>query len=261
MSASHASIFRLPMSKPVVIISDLHLGALSGRAQQEFQSFARAWHGRADTLLINGDLFDFWCEYRTVFPTVHFHTLRALSELRGSGVRIVLVAGNHDAWGGAFLENDIGMELVDGPVELELAGRRALVAHGDGIGPGDTGHKILKYIMRSRLVCAGMRWVHPDIACRIARGVSRTGERTDRSLARAEERAEVLEGYAVKLLEERDDLDLVVFGHCHIPQVRAVGSHGFYINSGDWVWNRTYTLVTEDTIDQREWIENTQRQS
>jgi UDP-2,3-diacylglucosamine hydrolase len=241
------------MSKTVVVISDLHLGAVSGTVQQEFQRFARSWHGRADTMLINGDLFDFWCGYRTVFPTVHFHTLRVLSELRESGVRIILVGGNHDAWVGAFLEDMIGLELADGPIELDLAGRRALIAHGDGLGPGDAGYKMLKFVLRSRPVYSAMRWVHPDIACRIARGVSRTEGRTHRSFAKAEERAQVLEEYAVKLLEDRADLELVVFGHCHVPQVKAVGSRGFYINSGDWVSHRTYTVVTEDTIDQREW--------
>ncbi|UCC73945.1 MAG: UDP-2,3-diacylglucosamine diphosphatase [Gemmatimonadota bacterium] len=236
-----------------MIISDLHLGALPGVVHEEFRRFARSWQGRADILLINGDLFDFWCEYRTVFPTVHFHTLRLLADLRESGVRIILVGGNHDAWGGAFLANVIGIELADGPIELELAGRRGLVAHGDGVGPGDWGYKMLKFVLRSRPVCAAMRWVHPDIACRIARGVSQTEKRTQRSFAKAEERAQILEDYAVRLLKEREDLDLVVFGHCHVPQVKTVGSHGFYINSGDWVTHRTYTVVTEDSIEQREW--------
>jgi UDP-2,3-diacylglucosamine hydrolase len=241
------------MSKPVVIISDLHLGAVPDAVQEEFQRFARSWHGSADTLLINGDLFDFWCEYRTVFPSMHFQTLRTLSELRESGVRIILVGGNHDTWTGAFLENEIGIELADGPVELELAGCRALVAHGDGIGPGDTGYKALKVFMRSRPVRTAMRWVHPDVGSRIAHMVSRTGHRTERDSARAEVIARVLEEHAVKLLEERDDLDLVVFAHCHIPRIRAAGSHGYYINSGDWVTHRTYTLVTEDRVEQREW--------
>jgi len=244
------------MSRTAVIISDLHLGAVPDTVGQEFQRFARSWQGRADTMLINGDLFDFWCGYRTVFPSVHYHTLRALSELRESGVKIILVGGNHDAWAGGFLEETIGLQLADGPVELELAGRRALVAHGDGIGPGDTGYKVLKFFLRSRPVCRAMRWIHPDIAGRIAGGVSRTDKRSNRDFAKAEERARVLEECAVQLLQERDELGLVVFGHCHIPQVKAVGSSGFYINSGDWVMHRTYTVVTEDTIEQREWADS-----
>jgi UDP-2,3-diacylglucosamine hydrolase len=241
------------MVQPTLIVSDLHLGAVSEAVRQAFIRFTREWHGRVETLLINGDLFDFWCEYRTVFPSLHFHTLRALADLRESGVKLILVGGNHDAWGGRFLESEVGIELADGPIELELAGRRALVAHGDGLGPGDMGYKILRRVLRSRPMCGLMRWVHPDVTCRIAQGVSRTSERTERGFDAARERAQVLEDYAADTLRERDDIELVVFGHCHTPQVKQVGSHGYYINSGDWVTHRTYTVVTAETIEQREW--------
>ncbi len=243
------------MSKPTVIVSDLHLGAVPDAVQHAFVRFTRRWHSAAETLLINGDLFDFWWEYRTVIPSQHFHTLRALAELRESGVRLILVGGNHDAWGGPFLERQIGFELADGPLEMEIAGRRAFVAHGDGLGPGDLGYKALRRVLRSRPMRHAMRWVHPDLASRVARGVSRTRDRQDRGFAKARQRAAVLERYATELLEERSDLDLVIFGHCHTPIVKAVAPARFYVNTGDWVTNRTYTVVSEHGLEQLEWRE------
>jgi UDP-2,3-diacylglucosamine hydrolase len=241
------------MQKPTVIISDLHLGAVPGAVDEAFVRFTRRWHGAAELLLINGDLFDFWCEFRTVVPSQHFHVLRALADLRESGVRLMLIAGNHDAWGGPFLEKKIGIELADGPIELQLAGRRALVAHGDGIGPGDIGYKVLRRVLRSRPVCAAMRWVHPDLACRIARGVSRTPQQEVEVNEKSKARSGVLETYAENLLEERDDIDLVVFGHCHIPTLREVGNGRYYVNSGDWIHHRTFTILSEDAVEQLEW--------
>jgi UDP-2,3-diacylglucosamine hydrolase len=221
--------------------------------RDDFIRFTRHWQGAAEMLLINGDLFDFWFEYRTVVLSQHFQLLRALAELRESGVELVLVSGNHDAWGGPFLERQIGMRLEDGPVELELGGRKAYVAHGDAVGPGDHGYKLLRRTLRSRPVRRMMRWVHPDLADRIVRRVSRTGLRTEGQVKKARARSKVLEGVAIDLLESREDLDLVVFGHCHAPVVRAVGSHGYYVNTGDWVDHRTVTVVTADSIEQREW--------
>jgi UDP-2,3-diacylglucosamine hydrolase len=241
------------MAKPAVIVSDLHLGAVPETVREAFARFTRRWRGRAELLLINGDLFDFWLEFRAAVLSEHFHTLRALADLRESGVRLLLVGGNHDAWGGPFLRETIGMEVVEGPIELELAGRRALVAHGDGLGPGDLGYKALRKVLRSRPVRRAMRWVHPDLAWRIARGVSRTEERGPGDEARSRERAAVLEEYAVGLLERRADLDLVVFGHCHTPTIRPVGGGRCYVNTGDWVTHRTYTLVTPDSVVQSEW--------
>jgi UDP-2,3-diacylglucosamine hydrolase len=241
------------MSKPTVIVSDLHLGAVPEAIREAFSRFTRRWKGEAEALLINGDLFDFWFEHRTVIPGQHFHTLRTLADLRESGVKLMLVGGNHDAWGGPFLQEMVGMELVDGPAELTIAGRRTLVAHGDGVGPGDLGYKVLRRVLRSRPVVGATRWIHPDWVGRVARHVSRTGDEVDRGNERSLARAKVLEDYAVKLLEERADLDLVVFGHCHLPQVKQVGSHSYYVNSGDWITHRTYTLVTADSIEQHEW--------
>jgi UDP-2,3-diacylglucosamine hydrolase len=185
----------------------------------------------------------------------HFQVLRALAALRESEVRVVLVGGNHDAWGGAFLEREVGMELVDGPVEMILGGRKALVAHGDGIGPGDTGYKILKRTLRSRAVRRLMRWVHPDLAGRIVRLISHTGVMSEERLRKSRETARVLEEEATRLLSLRPDLELVVFGHCHVPRLKQVGARAYYVNSGDWLVNRTYTLVTAESIEQLEWQE------
>ncbi len=241
------------MPKPTVIVSDIHLGAVPEAVEVEFIMFLREWNGRAELMLFNGDLFDFWFEYRTVIPSEYFQVLRALAELRDSGVRLMLVGGNHDAWGGPFLRSEIGVELADGPTELRLAGRQALVAHGDGLGPGDLRYKALRSVIRSRAAHRLMRWVHPDIAERIAGLVSRTGGAADRDQQHSLERGRVLRKYAAELLERRDELDLVVFGHCHAPEVLSLGDRGHYVNSGDWVQHRTYTVVTAEGIEQKEW--------
>lgn len=240
------------MAKPAVVVSDLHLGAVPATVRDEFIRFTRHWQGRAELLLINGDLFDFWFEYRTAVPSQHFHVLRALADLRDSGVRILLIGGNHDAWGGPFLEGEIGIELSDGPLELPLGGRRAFVAHGDGLGPGDLGYKMLKRVLRSRVTRRAFRLIHPDLAQRIAGGVSRTGERGP-THPRVQARARILETYAVELLRSRPDLEVVVLGHCHVPQLRRVDGRGYYVNSGDWVVHRTFTVVGPEEIRQLEW--------
>ncbi len=242
------------MGKPALIVSDIHLGSVPDRVERQFVDFLAAWRGRAELLLINGDLFDFWFEYRTVVQSRHFHVLRALADLRDSDVRIALVGGNHDAWAGPFLEEEIGIELAEGPIETSLAGRRALVAHGDGLGPGDLGYKILRATLRSRPVRRMMRWVHPDLAARIVHGISRTGGRSEADVQRSLERARVLEEYALNLLQERSDLELVVFGHCHRPLLRRTDDGRYYVNSGDWVEHTTYTVVGPNEIRQSDWV-------
>ena len=244
---------REPMGKPTLIISDLHLGAVPESVSRQFIRFTQEWRGLADLMLVNGDLFDFWFEYRSVMPAQHFQVLRALAELRDSGVRLLLVGGNHDAWGGRFLEEEVGIELTDGPIEMVLGGRRAFIAHGDGLGPGDHGYKILRRTIRSWPARTALRWIHPDVVHWLVRHISRTQDASGRESARSSGRAAILESYAMELLERRHDLELVIFGHCHTPTLKSVADRRCYINTGDWVQHRTFTVVTEEAIEQKEY--------
>ena len=94
---------------PCYIVSDAHLGVASPQIEKSFVGFLRGLAGEAVTLVINGDLFDFWFEWKTVIPRRSFRALAALADLRDAGVEILWVAGNHDCWGGEVLREDIGI--------------------------------------------------------------------------------------------------------------------------------------------------------
>jgi hypothetical protein len=53
---------------PDLIVSDIHLGAVPAETEAEFRRFLEHAATAARSLLINGDLFDFWFEYRSVIP-------------------------------------------------------------------------------------------------------------------------------------------------------------------------------------------------
>jgi UDP-2,3-diacylglucosamine hydrolase len=122
--------------RPYLIVSDIHLGAVPESTERAFRDFLGWVGGHASGLLINGDLFDFWFEYRTVIPRQHFRVLAALTDLVEAGVPVTFLGGNHDAWTGSVLSGDVGMEIAAEPLERTIAGRRAMVVHGDGVGEG-----------------------------------------------------------------------------------------------------------------------------
>ena len=95
------------LQAPCYIVSDAHLGVASPQIERSFVSFLRGLVGEARSLVINGDLFDFWFEWKTVIPRKSFRALAALAELRDAGVEVLWVAGNHDCWGGEILREDV----------------------------------------------------------------------------------------------------------------------------------------------------------
>lgn len=238
-------------SRPSLVISDVHWGAIPAERQRRFLEFLRSWRGAASEVFFNGDLFDFWFEYRSVIPARAFPLLRALAELAESGVRLSLLGGNHDAWGGGFLRDAIGVELVRGPARLRLAGWRVWAAHGDGLGAGDLGYRTLKRMLRAPAVIRAFRWVHPDWADRLARRVSRTGRGGEAEAARSEERAAALRAFARDLLAREPELDVVLLGHCHRPELLEVEPRRYYLNAGDWVAHESYAVFLPDRVELR----------
>jgi UDP-2,3-diacylglucosamine hydrolase len=197
----------------------------------------------ASRLIINGDLFDFWFEYRSAIPRGHTRVLGALAELVDSGVPVLLMGGNHDWWGGSFLRDEIGVEFHQDPVTLDLLGRKVFLAHGDGVGGGDLGYKILRLILRGRLTRLAFRWLHPDVGAWVARRVSHTEERSGEPLEKQLARTRFLENWAKGHLESNPELYLVALGHTHIPVLQEVFPGRYYLNSGDWLVNRSYGVV------------------
>ena len=229
------------MAEYDLIVSDLHLGAVPAATERRFVDFLEREAAGARSLLVAGDLFDFWFEYRTVVPGQHFRVLAALAALVEAGVPVALAGGNHDAWGGRFLREEVGVAFHDRPFHLDFAGGRALVAHGDGLGTGDFRYRALKAVVRSPVTIGVFRWLHPDIGIRIAQSVSRTETKGLDAAMRG--RAAFLREWAIARLAEDQALRYVVCGHSHIPEVVESGSGRFYLNAGDWIHHFTYIVV------------------
>ncbi len=232
-------------SSPVYLASDVHLGAVPPDREAQFRRWLDHVGSEAGTLILNGDLFDYWFEYRHAVPRGHTRVLGALAALVDAGIDVHLTGGNHDWWGGSFLEDEVGLHFHREPVELDLGGLRSWIGHGDGLGPGDSGYKVLKRVLRSRLFVWAFRWLHPDVGALVAGRVSLTEGRADGPTAKVLRRAAVLEQWAIEQLEARPELNLLTMGHTHVPRLVEVGERRWYLNTGDWVYHCTYTRIDE----------------
>ena len=235
-------------SKPVFIVSDVHLGAVPPETERAFRRWLRHVKESGSRLIINGDLFDFWFEYRRVVLAEHVRVLAQLAELVEYGVPVLLLGGNHDWWGGSFLRDRIGLDFRQESARIRLHGKSVLVAHGDGLGAGDLGYRCMRSILRGRLTRWLFRWLHPDLGARLADRVSGTnkplapGTTPD---AAAKGRLAFLTAWASEQFERDAALDIVATGHAHSPAVLEVSPGRYYVNSGDWVVHRSYVTLGE----------------
>jgi UDP-2,3-diacylglucosamine hydrolase len=241
------------MPKPDYIVSDTHLGAVPDDTERAFVRFLDHAGAHAATLVVNGDLFDFWFEWGPVIPARHYRVLAAMRSVIDAGVPVTMIGGNHDAWGGRFLTQDIGMTLHNGLLRTTLGGKKALVAHGDGLGKGDFKYRLLKAVLRSRAAVWGFRALHPEIGIKIANYVSSTEDKAHDDRA-SSNRAAFLEHWATEQLAADAQLQLIACGHSHVPVVVEMGAGRYYVNSGDWVRHRSYVTLSDGSPPMlREW--------
>jgi UDP-2,3-diacylglucosamine hydrolase len=228
---------------PIYLASDVHLGVAPPETERTFLQWLEHCGTQASRVIINGDLFDFWFEYRSVIPRGHTRVLGAMADLVDAGIPVLLMGGNHDWWGGDYLRNELGVDFYQEPTVVDLQGRRTLLAHGDGLGAGDLGYRVLKKVLRGSLTRFLFRWLHPDLGAGIARRVSKTGLHPEGPCEKQLARSELLQRWAEAELTASPELDLVVLGHTHVPVLKEVFPGRHYLNAGDWLINESYAVL------------------
>ncbi len=240
--------------KPVYFISDVHLGAPSlstdfeVKRKNELLKFFDKVANDSSRMIIVGDLFDFWFEYRSVIPKDYFWIYSKLKDLTDGGIPVDYVAGNHDFFLGEFFSKSVGLTVHPDGFSEELNGKKFLIVHGDGQALKDSGYRMLKRILRNGVVNSVIRWIHPDIGFRFAKAFSRKS----REYTSNKDFGEV---DGMTLFAERnikDGYDYVVMGHNHVPRLEHLGK-GVYVNLGDWLKHFTYGIFDGNQMQLVEW--------
>lgn len=245
------------LKTPCHIVSDLHLGVATNDTERSFGRYLASLAGRVPTLVVNGDLFDFWFEWNSVIPRRGFRTLAALAELRDSGTEILYIAGNHDCWGGDVLRNDVGVEYHVGPWTGEIGAWRVRIEHGDGLRQiEDRKYRMVRPVMRSPAAIWLFRRLHPDWATRVATGSSNAS----RTYA-ARDGGAGLRSIGHARLGADPALDVVVFGHSHVAALDRVGATQVFANAGSWLDAPTYIEITDRRIELLRWTGSAERDS
>lgn len=232
----------------IYFISDIHLG-FKGKIENKTTedlliSFLEKISVDAETLIIVGDLFDFWFDYRSVIPKNYYRTLTAIGNLVAKGVQIEYVIGNHDFGHYKFFREEFGIQPHENDIERTYFGKKFYITHGDGKSYNDTGYKILKRILRSPLNQKLYRLLHPDFGIWLASGSSRKSRHyTD---AKDYGKSDGMFEYASGKIDS--GFDYVVMGHRH-KLIYQSYKNGFYVNLGEWIRNPHYGVFDGVTFE------------
>ena len=254
----------LPNNKKIYFLSDFHLGAPDYASSLEREKllvqFLDQIKNDATEIFLVGDMFDFWYEYKKVVPKGYVRLLGKLGELTDAGIVIHFFVGNHDMWMKDYFPIELNIPIYFKPQEFERGGKKFLIGHGDGLGPGDHGYKRLKKLFRNPV----SKWLFgifpPILGIGLANYLSRrsraqTGLTEETFLG---EDKEWLIIYCKEVLKQKK-INYFVFGHRHLAIDYRLSPEGIgadsealtsrYINLGDWMLYFTYAVFDGSTME------------
>lgn len=237
----------------IYFASDCHLGVPNHEASLKREKHFVKWLENAakdaSEIYLLGDLFDFWFEYRTVVPKGFTRLLGCLSRITDNGTPIYFFTGNHDMWCFDYLEKECGLKIYRHPIVKDISGKRFMIGHGDGLGKGDFGYKLLKGIFANKLCQKLFAMLHPSLGIGIAlyfSHKSRIANGKSDEIFLGEE-GERLIKYCMAQLEE-SHYDFFIFGHRHLPLDIKLNQNSRYINTGEWVKSFSYAVFDESGL-------------
>ncbi|MCX6306775.1 MAG: UDP-2,3-diacylglucosamine diphosphatase [Bacteroidetes bacterium] len=247
------------MRQKIYFASDFHLGIPDHDSSLSREKKLVAWLEMARTdaseIFLMGDLFDFWFEYKTAIPRGYARLLGKLAEVTDAGIPVHLFRGNHDMWAFDYLTRELNIQLHRDPEFHDFNGKHFYLAHGDGLGPGDSGYKFIKKVFASRLNQWLFRQLHPDFGIRMALFWSR------KSRSASIEKEKRVQDITLKLIRERitahsnelvkqhPDLDYLIYGHYHYPLDTPIGDHARQLVLGDWITHFTYAVFDGENLE------------
>jgi len=236
----------------IYFVSDAHFGIDAKYSSDFREKLMIKWLDEvkqdAAELILGGDMFDFWFEYKHLIPRGFASLFAKFRELSDSGIKISYYAGNHDMWTFGYIEQVTGAELIRGTQVREIAGKAFFIGHGDGLGPYDKRYNFLKKIFSSTFFQFLFRLIHPSITFRIAFAWSSSSRKKHRYPDQINFEDEWLVKYARTVLQSQQ-VDYFVFGHRHIPFQHSLSDKTLFTNLGDWLFNFSYAVFDGERME------------
>ena len=238
----------------IYFASDSHFGAPDRKSSLEREKKLVKWldeiKADATEIYLLGDMFDFWFEYKSVVPKGYVRLLGKLAEITDKGIPIHYFIGNHDMWMKDYFEAELNIKIHKEPILKTYNGIKFYIGHGDGLGPGDYGYKILKKIFRNKICQWLFARLHPNFAIWLANKSSNLSRKTHEEKEKTymgDDKERLLKYVKEQLLKEH--FDFFILGHRHLPLDIKISDDSRYINVGDWIRNFSYIVFDGKSVE------------
>jgi UDP-2,3-diacylglucosamine hydrolase len=198
---------------PAFVLSDLHVPAGGGAVVDALAAWLACARDRRARVFVLGDLFDSYVSARQLRVGVWRDVADLFARAVHAGVELHVLHGNRDFLLGREFEAATGGRVVPGGIRCRLAGRSALLLHGDELCQNDLPYQRAKRWLRSRPVRALARC----LPLRASLALAERARRRSREVVASGDPRRFAPTAAAVGAAFANGVDLLVFGHIHRP--------------------------------------------
>jgi len=235
----------------IYFASDLHLGLPTHKESLPREKLFIKWLDRikSDTaeLYLLGDIFDFWFEYRQVVPKGYNRFIGKIAEFTDAGIPVYFFSGNHDVWMFNYFQDELGVEMHHKPLIKNILNKKFFLAHGDGLGKGDVGYKLMKSIFTNPALQWLFARLHPNFSLWFGNQWSVSSRYSKELTHEFRGESELITRFTRSELEKHH-FDFFIFGHWHSPVIHPLNESSNLVVLGDWLVNNTYSVWDGETF-------------
>ncbi len=228
--------------------SDAHLGvnppnSITFRENLLIEQLKKCCEEGASHIVLIGDLFEFWYEYKYYVTRDHMKLFRTLGDIVDSGVEVHYLMGNHDFALGDFFETALGVHTGK-DLTLHIQGKKLYFVHGDGLAKSDSGYRFFRRVIDFPLNRKLFSMLHPDLGMALAQRVGKNSRKYgEKRVIKIDEYLR----YGNRMLKKQD-LDFFVHGHHHIPGIWNV-PNGIVASPGQWLFTLNYLKLENGNLE------------
>jgi UDP-2,3-diacylglucosamine hydrolase len=197
-----------------LFVSDVHLQAAMPRTTQAFLRFLEQDARHTRQLYLLGDLFEAWAGDDDIDDPYNRQIVEAIRRVSDAGVEVFWIAGNRDFLVAEGFAERAGLNLLQEPYVITLAGQRIALVHGDAQCTDDTAYMVFRAQVR-----------HPDtqkqfLSMPLAqRKIMIANMREGSREAQQTKSYEIMDvnANAIDALFDETGASIIIHGHTHRP--------------------------------------------
>jgi UDP-2,3-diacylglucosamine hydrolase len=199
-----------------LFVSDVHLQPGLPRTTRAFMDFLCRHAPHARQLYLLGDMFEYWAGDDDRGDPYNAAVIDALRAVSDSGVEVFWIAGNRDFLVGPAFAQAAGLQLLEEPHLIHLAGRDIVLVHGDAQCTDDAGYMAFRAQVRQT------QWQTEFLALPLAqRKAIIEGMRSGSREAQRDKPYTDVNPQAIDSLFESSGASVMIHGHTHRPAMHS----------------------------------------